>query len=115
MSTNLRKPDDLLDFDMRLISLLGQLGPTMPPAPDPSSSSWPRCRASVHVSRFARWICEAGFTDYITSLSGIDGDVPGAEEGSAVFRRACMGAEFGAFGRGASLPATHCRSDFHED
>jgi dienelactone hydrolase len=49
---------------------------------------------SPHVARFARWVRDAGFTVYMPSLFGRDGSVPGAEEGAAVFQRACVSAEF---------------------
>jgi len=61
---------------------------------------------SPHVARFARWVRDAGFTVYLPSLFGRDGAVPTAAEGGAVFRRACMSAEFRAFGAGASSPVT---------
>ncbi len=58
---------------------------------------------SPHVARFSRWVRDAGFTVYMPSLFGRDGAVPGAEEGAAVFRRACVSAEFRAFaGKGAA-------------
>ncbi|HEY9854862.1 MAG TPA: dienelactone hydrolase family protein, partial [Stenomitos sp.] len=52
---------------------------------------------SPHVARFSRWVRDAGFTVYMPSLFGRDGAVPGAEEGAAVFQRACVSAEFRAF------------------
>jgi len=61
---------------------------------------------SPHVARFARWVRDAGFTVYLPSLFGRDGAVPTAAEGGAAFRRACMSAEFRAFGAGASSPVT---------
>lgn len=61
---------------------------------------------SPHVARFARWVRDAGFTVYMPSLFGRDGALPSAEEGGAVFRRACMSAEFRAFGGGSSSPVT---------
>lgn len=58
---------------------------------------------SPQVARFARWVREAGFTVYLPSLFGRDGAVPGAEDGAAVFRRACVSAEFQVLaGQGAS-------------
>ena len=47
---------------------------------------------SPHVARFARWVRDAGFTVYMPSLFGRDGAVPGADEGAAVFQRACVSA-----------------------
>lgn len=61
---------------------------------------------SPHVARFARWVRDAGFTVYMPSLFGRDGAVPQAEEGVAVFRRACVSAEFRALAGGGASPAT---------
>jgi dienelactone hydrolase len=59
---------------------------------------------SPHVARFARWVRDAGFTVHMPSLFGRDGAVPGADEGAAVFRKACVSAEFNAFAAGRSSP-----------
>lgn len=59
-----------------------------------------------HVARFGRWVRDAGFTVYMPSLFGRDGAVPGADEGAAVFRRACMSAEFRALAANESRPVT---------
>ena len=61
---------------------------------------------SPHVARFSRWVRDAGFTVYMPSLFGRDGAVPGAEEGAAVFQRACVSAKFRAF---AAPPAGTCQ------
>lgn len=61
---------------------------------------------SPHVARFARWVRDAGFTVYLPSLFGRDGAEPRAEEGAAVFKRACVSAEFNAFRRNRSSPIT---------
>jgi dienelactone hydrolase len=61
---------------------------------------------SPHVARFARWVRDAGFTVYMPSLFGRDGAVPDAEEGAAVFQRACVSAEFRAMAANASSPVT---------
>lgn len=61
---------------------------------------------SPHVARFSRWVRDAGFTVYMPSLFGRDGAVPTAAEGAAIFRRACISAEFRAFGGNASSPVT---------
>src|SRR5687767_16014511 len=61
---------------------------------------------SPHVARFARWVRDAGFTVYMPSLFGRDGAVPDAEEAAGVFRRACVSAEFRAFGAGGASPVT---------
>ncbi|HEY0139640.1 MAG TPA: dienelactone hydrolase family protein [Thermoanaerobaculia bacterium] len=61
---------------------------------------------SPHVARFSRWVREAGFTVYMPSLFGRDGAVPDADEGLAIFRRACVSAEFRAFAGKGSSPVT---------
>ncbi|HUH83653.1 MAG TPA: dienelactone hydrolase family protein [Stellaceae bacterium] len=61
---------------------------------------------SPHVARFARWVREAGFTVYMPSLFGRDGALPRAEEGAAIFQRACVSAEFRALAANESSPVT---------
>lgn len=61
---------------------------------------------SPHVARFGRWVRDAGFTVYIPSLFGRDGAVPTVDEGTAVFRRACVSAEFRAFAADEASPVT---------
>lgn len=61
---------------------------------------------SPHVARFARWVRDAGFTVFMPSLFGRDGGLPDADEGAAVFRRACVSAEFRAFGANTTAPVT---------
>jgi len=61
---------------------------------------------SPHVARFARWVRDAGFTVYMPSLFGRDGVVPSADEGTEVFQRACVNAEFNALAGGRSSPVT---------
>jgi dienelactone hydrolase len=61
---------------------------------------------SPHVARFSRWVRDAGFTVYMPSLFGQDGTIPSAAEGADIFRRACVSAEFRAFGGNASSPIT---------
>ncbi|MCP1908150.1 dienelactone hydrolase [Bradyrhizobium elkanii] len=61
---------------------------------------------SPHVARFARWVRDAGFTVYMPSLFGRDGAVASAEEGAAVFQRACVSAQFRAMAANRSSPVT---------
>ncbi|MFT4570274.1 MAG: dienelactone hydrolase [Hyphomicrobiaceae bacterium] len=61
---------------------------------------------SPHVARFCRWVRDAGFTVYMPSLFGRDGVVVNAEEGAAIFQRACVSAEFRAFAGNGSSPVT---------
>ncbi len=52
---------------------------------------------SPHITRFARWVRDAGFTVYMPSLFGKDGAVV-----AAVLRKACVSAEFRALAAGQS-------------
>jgi dienelactone hydrolase len=61
---------------------------------------------SPHVARFGRWVRDAGFTVYMPSLFGRDGAVPSLEEGTDVFQRACVSAEFRVFAANESSPVT---------
>jgi len=61
---------------------------------------------SPHVARFSRWVRDAGFTVYMPSLFGRDGALTSAEEGAAIFQRACVSAEFRAFAANESSPVT---------
>jgi dienelactone hydrolase len=61
---------------------------------------------SPHVARFSRWVRDAGFTVYMPSLFGRDGAVTSAEEGVAIFQRACVSAEFRALSANVSSPVT---------
>ena len=61
---------------------------------------------SPEVARFSRWVRDAGFTVYMPSLFGRDGAVPGVEEGTAIFQRACVSAEFRALAANVSSPVT---------
>ena len=58
---------------------------------DGDAGHQPACRAFRPLGP------DAGFTVYMPSLFGRDGAVPGAEEGAAVFQRACVSAEFRAW------------------
>lgn len=60
---------------------------------------------SPQVARFARWVRDAGFSVYMPSLFGRDGVVATAEEGGAVFKKACISAEFRALPGGEASPA----------
>src|SRR3954462_400045 len=61
---------------------------------------------SPHVARFARWIRDAGFTVFMPSLFGRDGAIGTAEEGGAIFRAACVSAEFRILAGQGSSPVT---------
>lgn len=99
--------DPLDDFEQRTITLDGVTKPVHVAGSGPAVIVMTEMPGiSPHVARFARWVRGAGFTVYMPSLFGRDGVIPSAEEGTAVFRRACVSAEFRALGAGVSSPVT---------
>ena len=107
MATNLLDRDDLADFARRPTNILGESKLVYLAGTGPAVIVMAEMPGiSPHVARFARWVRDAGFTVYMPSLFGTDGAVPTADEGAAVFRRACVSAEFRALGLGTSSPVT---------
>ncbi|HYE47462.1 MAG TPA: dienelactone hydrolase family protein [Caulobacter sp.] len=107
MPDQLLEPDQLSDFEPRHLTLLGAHKVVLTSGQGPAVIVMTEMPGiSPHVARFARWVREAGFTVYMPSLFGKDGAVPSEDEGAAVFRHACVSAEFRAFGSGASSPVT---------
>jgi len=103
----LDQDDPLEDFDPRQITLEGVTKVVHVAGTGPAvivMSEMPGI--SPQVARFARWVRDAEFTVYMPSLFGRDGAVPGAEEGAAVFQKACVSAEFRALGANKSSPVT---------
>ena len=107
MARKMAEDDDLNDFAARDVTLNGATKVVYVAGSGPAVIVMTEMPGiSPHVARFARWVRDAGFTTYMPSLFGRDGAVPMAEEGAAVFRRACMSAEFNALKRNASSPVT---------
>lgn len=99
--------DDLHDFQRREIELDGITKTVYVAGSGPAvivMSEMPGI--SPEVARFSRWVRDAGFTVYMPSLFGRDGAVATAEEGVAVFKRACVSAEFRALAANESSPVT---------
>lgn len=104
---NMNENDPLEDFDHRNIVLDGITKMVHVTGSGPAVIVMTEMPGiSPHVARFSRWVCEAGFTVYMPSLFGRDGVVPEVEEGVAVFKRACVSAEFRAFAANESSPVT---------
>jgi len=104
---SLKEDDALEDFARREITLDGLAKRVYVAGSGPAvivMSEMPGI--SPHVARFARWVRDAGFTVYMPSLFGRDGAVPGAEEGLAIFRQACVSAEFRALAANQTSPVT---------
>ena len=108
---NMNQPDTLADFKVREINLQEVTKTVYFAGAGPAVIVMTEMPGiSPQVARFARWVIAAGFTVYMPSLFGSDGAVPDAVEGEAVFRRACISAEFRAFankkGANKSSPVT---------
>jgi dienelactone hydrolase len=99
--------DPLEDFDARAITLDGVTKVVQVAGAGPGVIVMAEMPGiSPQVARFSRWVRDAGFTVYMPSLFGRDGALPGVEEGTVVFRRACVSAEFRAFAANESSPVT---------
>ncbi|MEO5758081.1 MAG: dienelactone hydrolase family protein [Mesorhizobium sp.] len=98
----------MADFTRREVSALGQPKAVYVSGSGPAVVIMAEMPGmSPHVARFARWVRDAGFTVYMPSLFGRDGAVQSADEGAAVFRRACTSMEFRALGGGVASPVTN--------
>jgi dienelactone hydrolase len=107
MAPNLDHDDPLTDFEPRSITLLDATKRVYACGRGPAVIVMTEMPGiSPQVARFARWVRDAGFTVYMPSLFGRDGAVPTVDDGVAVFKRACVSAEFRAFARGGSSPVT---------
>ena len=105
MEDELLQTDALADFTAQSITLLDQTRRVHVGGRGPAVIVMAEMPGiSPYVARFARWVRDAGFTVYMPSLFGKDGAVSEAGAGAAVFQRACVSAEFRAFGAGASSP-----------
>lgn len=104
---SMKQDDPLEDFKRRLIALEGITKTVHVAGAGPAVIVMTEMPGiSPYVARFARWVRDAGFTVYMPSLFGRDGAVPNAEEGTAVFQRACVSAEFRALAANESSPVT---------
>src|SRR2546423_5206981 len=104
---DMNRDDELQDFDAREITLRGISKKVYVAGSGPAVIVMAEMPGiSPHVARFACWVRDAGFTVYMPSLFGRDGAVPSADEGTEVFQRACVNAEFNALAGGRSSPVT---------
>jgi len=104
---NLDRDDPLDDFEPRAIPLAGSTKTVHVSGGGPAVIVMAEMPGiSPHVARFARWVRDAGFTVYMPSLFGRDGAVASPEEAVAVFKRACVSAEFRAFAADEASPVT---------
>jgi len=104
---SMNEDDPLEDFTARTITLDGVAKKVYVAGSGPAVIVMTEMPGiSPHVARFSRWVRDAGFTVYMPSLFGRDGVVPGADEGAAVFQRACVSAEFRALRANETSPVT---------
>lgn len=100
--------DPLEDFTPRAITLDGITKVVQVSGSGPAVIVMPELPGiSPHVARFARWVREAGFTVYMPSLYGRDGDPSSLEATQTIFRTICVSAEFHAFAGAGASPVTH--------
>lgn len=100
--------DPLEDFTARKVELMGMTKTVHVAGRGPAVIVIPEVPGiSPHVARFARWVRDAGFTVYMPSLYGRDGEPVDLEIGQAIFKKVCASAEFRAFGGGGSAPVTN--------
>ncbi|SDI62456.1 dienelactone hydrolase family protein [Paraburkholderia phenazinium] len=106
-NASMKEDDSLDDFTRRAITLDGVTKIVHVAGSGPAVIVMTEMPGiSPHVARFSRWVRDAGMTVYMPSLFGRDGAVPDAEAGAAVFRRACVSAEFRALAGNQSSPVT---------
>lgn len=99
--------DDLSDFTLRTVSLLGRTRRVHVSGQGPGVIVMHEMPGiSPHVVRFARWVRDRGLTVYLPSLFGVDGALGDADSGARIFRRLCVSKEFRALGGGESSPVT---------
>jgi len=107
MATTDRNTDPLDDFLIREIELNGVAKRVYVSGEGPAVIVMAEMPGiSPAVGRFARWVRDTGFTVYMPSLFGTDGAVPSAAEGGAIFKRACISAEFRTLAGQGSSPVT---------
>lgn len=105
--SSLRQDDPLDDFTPRMMTLDGVTKRVHFAGHGPAVIVMAEMPGiSPEVARFARWVRDAGFSVFMPSLFGRDGAVPRAEEGAAVFQRACISLEFRAMTSNVSSPVT---------
>lgn|SRR5471032_1433722 len=104
---SMKVDDPLEDFTLRRITLDGVTKNVRVAGSGPAVIVMAEMPGiSPQVTRFARWVRDAGFTVFMPSLFGRDGAVPRADEGAAVFQKACVSAEFRAMTANTSSPVT---------
>lgn len=104
-STNMLADDSLIDFARRDVDVDGASRLVYVSGSGPAVIVMAEIPGiTPHLTRFARWVRDAGFTVYMPSLFGRDGAVPDATEAGQIFKRVCVSAEFQTLGGGRPSP-----------
>jgi dienelactone hydrolase len=105
MQADLFRPDPLDDFERRDLTFLDETRRVYVAGSGPAvivMSEMPGIHP--HVSRFARWVRDAGFTVWMPHLFGDDGRPPTVLYGLRTMVRCCISREFRAFAADQSSP-----------
>jgi dienelactone hydrolase len=105
MQRDLTQHDALEDFDARELTFLGGTRRVFVSGQGPAVIVMAEIPGIYpHVSRFARWVREAGFTVWMPNLFGEPGRPVSILRGLGVMARACISREFRAFAANQSSP-----------
>jgi dienelactone hydrolase len=102
---DLTQHDALEDFDARELTFLGRTKRVFVSGQGPAVIVMAEIPGIYpHVSRFARWVRDAGFTVWMPNLFGDPGRPVSIPRGLGVMARACISREFRAFAASQSSP-----------
>ena len=105
MQRDLTQHDALEDFDARELTFLGRTKRVFVSGQGPAVIVMAEIPGIYpHVSRFARWVRDAGFTVWMPNLFGEPGRPVSIPRGLGVMARACVSREFRAFAANQSSP-----------
>ena len=105
MERDLTQHDALEDFDARELTFLGGTRRVFVSGQGPAVIVMAEMPGIYpHVSRFARWVRDAGFTVWMPNLFGEPGRPVSILHGLGVMARACISREFRAFAANQSSP-----------
>ena len=107
MGRPLTEPDSLADFDRRNVTLLGETKLVFVAGRGPAVIVMPELPGIYsYVARFARFVCDAGFTVWMPNLFGEPGAPIRIGSALCVLAKVCISSEFRAFASNASSPVT---------
>jgi len=102
---DLTQDDPLEDFEARELGFLGKTKMVFVSGTGPAVIVMAEMPGIYpHVSRFARWVREAGFTVWMPNLFGKPGRAISIPRGVGVMLRGCISREFRAFAANESSP-----------